>query len=161
MDERPQIETGQDQTNIYGYIYETDASKVREIIPAIRGFLQKHQLSEVLGTISFVQENPTVMNDEQLTTDAVDILNKHFGDSSVTLGHGQIPYFNDDFTYFQQEVSGVYFLLGGSNTEKGIVAMNHAPNFQVDEGCMAIGVERFATLLLERINKAGNKKSTN
>ena len=160
MDETPQVETGQDQTNIYGYIYETDASKVSEIIPAIRNFLQKHQLSEVLSTISFVQKNPTVINDEQLTTDAVAILSKHFGDSSVTLSHGQIPYFNDDFTYFQQEVSGVYFLLGGSNTEKGIVAMNHAPNFQVDEDCIAIGVERFATLLLERINEAGNKKAS-
>ncbi|WP_316822651.1 hypothetical protein [Pedobacter gandavensis] len=40
--------------------------------------------------------------------------------------YGQVPYFNDDFAYFQQKVPGVYFFLGGSNIEKRIVAMNHA-----------------------------------
>ena len=71
---------------------------------------------------------------------------------TVVMDYGQIPYFNDDFCYFQQKISGVYFLLGGSNLEKGIIAMNHAPNFRVDEECIKIGVKSFSSLILERTN---------
>lgn len=49
--------------------------------------------------------------------------------------------------------NGVYFLLGGSNVEKGISAMNHAPNFRVDEECIRVGVKSFASLILERANR--------
>ncbi|WP_407429524.1 hypothetical protein [Arcticibacter sp.] len=38
-------------------------------------------------------------------------------------------------------------LLGGSNTEKGIVAMNHAPHFNVDETCIRIAVRSFSSLI--------------
>ena len=68
------------------------------------------------------------------------------------MDYGQIPYFNDDFFYFQQKTPGVYFFLGGSNLEKGISAMNHAPNFGVDEECIKIGVKSFSLLMLERTN---------
>lgn len=63
-----------------------------------------------------------------------------YGDDLVMPDYGQVPFFNDDFCYFQQDIPGVYFLLGGSNVEKGIIAMNHAPNFKVDEECIKIGV---------------------
>jgi metal-dependent amidase/aminoacylase/carboxypeptidase family protein len=49
-------------------------------------------------------------------------------------------------------VPGVYFFLGGSNIEKGIVAMNHAPNFNVDEESIKIGVRSFSSLIMERLN---------
>jgi hypothetical protein len=35
--------------------------------------------------------------------------------------YGQVPYFNDDFAYFQQKTQGVYFLLGGSNFKKELL----------------------------------------
>ncbi len=65
--------------------------------------------------------------------------------------YGQVPYFNDDFAYFQQKTPGVYFFLGGSNFEKGVIAMNHAPDFEVDEACMKTGVESFASLIFKRL----------
>ena len=58
----------------------------------------------------------------------------------------------DDFAYFQEKIPGVYFFIGGSNFEKGIVSMPHAPNFAIDESMIRIGVEAFSTLLLQRIN---------
>ena len=87
-----------------------------------------------------------------MTSQATNILNGIYGNETVLIDYGQIPYFNDDFIYFQQKVPGVYFLLGGSNREKGIIAMNHTPNFGVDEECIKIGVEAFSSLILERTN---------
>ena len=74
-----------------------------------------------------------------------------YGDDLVMPDYGQVPFFNDDFCYFQQDIPGVYFLLGGSNVEKGIIAMNHATNFKVDEECIKIGVWCFSSLIVERL----------
>ncbi|MFP7655172.1 M20/M25/M40 family metallo-hydrolase [Chryseobacterium proteolyticum] len=62
-------------------------------------------------------------------------------------------FFNDDFAYFQQKIPGVYFLLGGSNFEKEMIAMNHSPNFQVDEESIRTGVKYFSSLIIERLYK--------
>ena len=63
--------------------------------------------------------------------------------------YGVIPGFNDDFAFFQKEIPGVYFILGGSNFEKGIVSMPHAHNFEVDESCIKTGTALFSSLLYE------------
>jgi metal-dependent amidase/aminoacylase/carboxypeptidase family protein len=101
--------------------------------------------------VSFVQENPTVNNDKRLTNIAITTLDNIYGKGFVISDYGQIPFFNDDFAYFQQKIPGVYFFLGGSNIAKEIVAMNHSPNFKVDEECIRIGVKSFSSLILERL----------
>ncbi|MCU0341899.1 MAG: amidohydrolase, partial [Spirosomaceae bacterium] len=61
------------------------------------------------------------------------------------------PFSNDDFAYFQQKVPGVYFFLGGSNFQKGLIAMIHAPNFGVEEESIRTGVKVFSSLLFEKL----------
>ncbi|SHG26927.1 M20 metallopeptidase family protein [Flavobacterium johnsoniae] len=131
-------------------IYETDASRVKNIIPAVEQVIKDNNLSSQLLSVSFIKENPTVLNHPDLTSNSVNTLENIYGKGFVTADYGQIPYFNDDFAYFQQKVPGVYFLLGGSNFEKGIIAMNHTPNFEVDEECIRAGVKVFSSLLFER-----------
>lgn len=122
------------------------------ILPKIEQIISNSEFKDKFIGVSYIMENPTVMNDERLTTETTNTLNTIYGDETVTPSYGQIPYFNDDFIYFQQKVPGVYFLLGGSNPEKGIIAMNHTPNFRVDETCIKFGVKSFSTLILERGN---------
>lgn len=131
-------------------IYETDASRVKNIIPAVEQVIKDNNLGSQLLSVSFIKENPTVLNHPDLTRNSVNTLENIYGKGFVTADYGQIPYFNDDFAYFQQKVPGVYFLLGGSNFEKGIIAMNHAPNFEVDEECIRSGVKTFSSLLFQR-----------
>jgi metal-dependent amidase/aminoacylase/carboxypeptidase family protein len=133
------------------YVYETDAQKIAEIIPTVGQVLTQQGLDKQLLRIKFVQDNPTVMNNEKLNTAAVQILQNAFGNGAVVPIFGQVPFSNDDFAYFQQKISGVYFFLGASNFEKGIIAMIHAPNFEVDEECIRVGVKSFSTLLLNRL----------
>ena len=152
MEENFIIEKDNDQLDIRAYIYETNKSNLPNILPKIEQIISKSVYKDKFISTSFIQENPTVLNDKRLTGNAMNTLRDIYGRESVVMDYGQIPYFNDDFFYFQEETSGVYFLLGGSNLEKGINAMNHAPNFRVDEECIRVGVKSFSSLILERAN---------
>jgi len=152
MDEHFKIYSKNNELFLDTYLYETNQSNLRKLIPKIKQLIRAEKYAEKLLSVSFVQENPTVVNDEKLTKEAIKAINKACGNHLIVRDYGQVPYFNDDFAYFQQKVSGVYFFLGGSNIKKGIVAMNHAPNFAVDEESIKIGVKSFSTLILERLN---------
>ncbi len=152
MEENFVIEEDNNQLIIKAFVYETNKSKLPNILPQIEQVINTSDFKDHFISMSYIQENPTVLNDEILTNKAIKILNDIYGNETVVLNYGQIPYFNDDFFYFQQKTPGVYFLLGGSNLEKGIVAMNHAPNFKVDEECINTGVKSFSSLILERTN---------
>lgn len=152
IDDHFTIYSENDKLYLETYLYETKQSNLQKIIPKIEQLIAKEQLNEKLFSVSFIQENPTVVNDERLTKSAVKTLNRIYGKDLLIPDYGQVPYFNDDFAYFQQKVPGVYFFLGGSNVEKGIVAMNHAPNFNVDEESIRIGVRSFSSLIVQRLD---------
>ncbi|WP_289645223.1 M20/M25/M40 family metallo-hydrolase [Maribacter aestuarii] len=150
IDEFFSTEEDSGQFKIIASAYETNKSNLPQILPKIEQIIHDSEFKDQFIATSYIQENPTVLNDERLTHKAENILNEIYGTETVVTGYGQVPYFNDDFIYFQQKTPGVYFLLGGSNLEKGIVAMNHAPNFNVDEECIRVGVKSFSSLILER-----------
>jgi metal-dependent amidase/aminoacylase/carboxypeptidase family protein len=131
-------------------LYETNAQKIPLIIPKIKKILAASKYASNLNAVSFIQENSTVNNDPKLTSKAIQTLDQIYGKDFVVKAYGQVPYFNDDFAFYQQKIPGVYFLFGGSNFEKGWIAMNHAPNFMVDESCLLNGVKYFSSLLVER-----------
>ena len=153
MDENFVLEEDNNQLYIKTNAYETNNINLSTILPKIEQIINNTKYKDKFISTSYIQENPTVLNDTQLTKEAVNTLANLFGSNSIKMDYGQIPYFNDDFVYFQQKIPGVYFLLGGSNLEKGIHAVNHAPNFRVDEECIKIGVKSFSSLILERLNK--------
>jgi metal-dependent amidase/aminoacylase/carboxypeptidase family protein len=132
-------------------VYETDKNKLQNITPAIKKIIESEGLSEKLVSVTFFKENPTINNDPKLTDIAIKTLDKMYGNGTVTVDYGQVPFSNDDFSYFQEKVPGVYFFLGGSNFEKGMIAMVHAPNFMVDEDCIRVGVKSFSSLIFERL----------
>jgi metal-dependent amidase/aminoacylase/carboxypeptidase family protein len=130
-------------------LYETNAGNLTGILTRIEQVIAASGHTSQLLAVSYVQENPTVLNDPILTAHAVDALNAAGAD--VRLAYGQVPFFNDDFAYFQQTIPGVYFFLGGSNAAKGLIAMNHAPDFQVDEESIRVGVRSFSSLISARL----------
>jgi metal-dependent amidase/aminoacylase/carboxypeptidase family protein len=136
-------------------LYETNAANLGSIIDRIKRAVVASGLARELLGVSFVQANPTVLNNETLTRDAVATL-QQLKDTRVVvkLSFGQAPFFNDDFAYFQQKIPGVLFFLGATNTAKGLIAMNHAPNFQADEESIRVGVNSFSALIFARLAKA-------
>lgn len=152
MDEKFAIHSKNNELILDAYLYETNASNLKNIIPKVKQVIETNNLKDKLLSISFTQENPTVINNKKLTSVAVKTLDAIYGKGFVVTDYGQVPYFNDDFAYFQQKIPGVYFFLGGSNFKKGIIAMNHAPNFTVDEECIKTGVRSFSSLIFEKAN---------
>jgi metal-dependent amidase/aminoacylase/carboxypeptidase family protein len=150
MDQNFKIYAKDKELFLEAYLYETNSSNLKNIIPKITQVIESSNYKDKLISVSFTQENPTIMNDKKLTGLAVKTLDTIYGKGFVSTDYGQFPFFNDDFAYFQQKIPGVYFFLGGSNIEKGFIAMNHAPNFRVDEECIKTGVESFSSLILER-----------
>ncbi|MFD0796890.1 M20 family metallopeptidase [Maribacter chungangensis] len=150
LEENFVVEQDSDQVRIKSYLYETNKSNLPKILPTIEQIINNSEINDHFVSTSYIQENQTVLNDEGLTAKAINSINKIYGLGAVSKSYGQLPYFNDDFFYFQQKIPGVYFLLGGSNSDKGFVAMNHAPNFRVDEECMKIAVQTFSSLIFER-----------
>lgn len=153
LEENYELEKVNNQLNIKSYAYCTNKKASQQILTQIEKTINTSEYKEQFISIDYIQENPTVLNDQYLVENAINTLTTIYGNHSITINYGQIPYFNDDFIYFQKKIPGVYFLLGGSNPKKGINAMNHAPNFKVDEECIKVGVRSFSTLLLERVNQ--------
>ena len=149
LDERYHIEEDSNQISIIAGVYETNKSNLLNILPKIEQIISESEHKDNFVSVSYIQENPTVLNHKSLTEKAIRKLTDIYGANAVVMSFGQIPYFNDDFIYFQQKTPGVYFLLGGSNLEKGFNALNHAPDFRVDEECIRIGVKLFSSLILE------------
>jgi metal-dependent amidase/aminoacylase/carboxypeptidase family protein len=133
-------------------LYETTAARLPQILGQIERTVADAGHAAQFIDVAFVQADPTVMNDPMLTEAAMRSLRATLGASQVALSHGQAPFFNDDFAYFQQRVPGVYFFLGGSNPAKQMVAMNHAPGFRVDEDSMRVAVKGFSALLVDRLS---------
>ncbi|KIO78889.1 amidohydrolase [Pedobacter lusitanus] len=153
VDQNFTISSKNDQLLLEAYLYETDSSRLKDIIPKIKQVIAASGYKDQLLSVSFIQENPTVINDKQLTGIATETLEHIYKKGIVTTAYGQIPFFNDDFAYFQQKIPGVFFFLGGSNFNKGMVAMNHSPGFEVDEESIRTGVKCFSSLILERLSK--------
>ncbi len=132
--------------------------RLDSFLPMVKSKIETSTHSKELLSVRFnLQEGlpvmETPMNDKELTYEAMKNIVDIYGKQSVIPLHGVAPLqFSDDFAYFQKTVPGVYFFLGGSNAEKGIIAMPHTPNFEVDEECIRTGVNYFSSMIVERIH---------
>jgi amidohydrolase len=57
----------------------------------------------------------------------------------------------EDFSFFQKEVPGLYFFLGGKPVGKPATS-HHTPDFYIDESGMKLGVKTFVQLTLDYLN---------
>ena len=138
--------------DFYGTFNETSQQRLGDIIRTLETKISASKYGKALASVAYLQEMPTVVNHPSLTKQAITTLQGVYGNTNIQQLYGQIPFFNDDFAYFQQKVPGVYFFVGGSNPEKGIVAMPHTPAFQVDESSILYAVQYFANLMMARNN---------
>ncbi|MEM8507343.1 MAG: M20/M25/M40 family metallo-hydrolase [Bacteroidota bacterium] len=132
--------------------YETDVTRLDTISKQITDSIMQSKYGELYIETSFTAARPTVINAPKLTQESLSIMKDMYGAEKVRPFFGQAPYFNEDFIYFQKEVPGVMFLLGASNKEKGINALPHTSEFEVDEEVIKIGVNYFSTFLTKKIN---------
>lgn len=91
--------------------------------------------------IRFVDMYPAVNNDGDLFTLALDAVGEDNADiiKPVMLA--------EDFSYYQKEIPGLFFMLGVRNEGKGLVHPLHSCYFNFNEEVMMKGIEVYARIL--------------
>lgn len=92
---------------------------------------------------------PVTYNDPPLTERMVPTLERVLGKENVVLG---LPTTTaEDFSYYQQQVPGLFFFLGVTpkDADPATVAPNHSPRFFADEGALVPGMRAMANLAVD------------
>ncbi|MFC3041674.1 M20 family metallopeptidase [Virgibacillus xinjiangensis] len=84
--------------------------------------------------MDYVRDCPSIWNDPEETKLVREKAVKLFGENAVNTEEPM--YGSEDFAFYQQEVPGVYFTVGGGNPEIDAVYPHHHPKFKVDERAM-------------------------
>jgi amidohydrolase len=99
------------------------------------------ELSSCRVEVVFRDMYPAVINDVQLTQDAMVQLSQHL-DMEVMEPH----MLAEDFSYYQKAVPGLFFFLGTEDASKGHIHPLHHACFNFDESILVTGLESFAIL---------------
>jgi amidohydrolase len=91
---------------------------------------------------------PVTTNDPALTEKMAPTLQRVAGPGKAIVG--PLTGTAEDFSYFQQEVPGLFFFLGVTPPGKeGNAAQNHSPLFFADEAALPVGVRALAQLTVD------------
>lgn len=146
------IEQIDNQISISTYISSSNENKMDSILSVLKERIKASKYAKNLVCVAYSSEYPIISNNKELTNKTTSSLSNLYGNQRINSIYGVIPDGrSDDFAYFQKRIPSVYFLLGGSNFEKGIISMPHSPNFTVDESCIKTGVKFFSSMIIERL----------
>lgn len=97
-------------------------------------------------------------NEPKLVAATLPTLKRLVGEANVISPQPQMG--AEDFSYFQRVTPGFFYFLGVGNKSKGITAMIHTAEFDVDEESLVIGVRVMANVLLDYLDRQ-SKAATN
>ncbi|WP_372920225.1 M20/M25/M40 family metallo-hydrolase, partial [Salegentibacter sp.] len=119
--------------------------RMREMVPTI---------AEAYGgeaTIEIQNNTAITYNDPELTKQMLPTLEKVAGKNHVELVKATTG--GEDFSYFQEEVPGFYFFLGGKPLDATESAPHHTPDFFIDESGMLLGVKTMSQIAIDYLNQ--------
>jgi len=119
--------------------------RMKEMVPAIAAAYRAE------ATIEIERGYPVTYNDPGLTAQMLPSLEKAAGKGRVF----EIKAITgaEDFSFFAQEVPGLYFFLGGKALNDNSPAPHHTPDFRIDESGMILGVKAFIHLTLDYLGE--------
>jgi amidohydrolase len=99
---------------------------------------------------------PTV-NDTAITREALPALERVYGHSGVLEVVPQMG--AEDFAWYAASIPGLYLKMGMRNEARGITAMVHTEDFDIDESVLPMGVRAMATVLWNHLAQGGRSAS--
>ncbi len=118
--------------------------RMKEMVPAIAAAYG--------GEASIEIQNFTAItyNDPELTNKMLPTLKEVAGAENVKLRKATTG--GEDFSFFQEEIPGLYFFLGGMPVD-GEPTRHHTPEFFVDDSGLLLGVKTMTQLALDYLNE--------
>jgi amidohydrolase len=101
--------------------------------------------------LKFGHGNPLTFNDPKLAEEIAPTLRRVVGAANVFQDKPSMG--AEDFSFFQKEIPGFYFLLGVANKARGITALIHTAEFDVDEESLVVGVKAMANVLVDFLER--------
>jgi amidohydrolase len=136
-----------DQVTLEGTLRTLDAGVRRDMKERIQrtvtGVAATHGLTAALRWVG--EGNLATMNDAALTRASVPSLQRVYGAARTREVLPQMG--AEDFAALADRVPGLYIKMGVRNEAKGITAMIHTEDFDVDERVLPLGVKAMSTLV--------------
>ncbi|WP_047982666.1 M20 metallopeptidase family protein [Ornithinibacillus contaminans] len=136
-----------DTATIKGTVRTYD-EEARSIIEAAMEQVTKATCAANGASVDFeyVKDCPSIYNDPDETKRVAEIGARLFGKENLITG---IPMAgSEDFSYYQKEIPGVYFTVGGKNAAIGADYPHHHPKFNIDERAIVNIGKMFVSLVL-------------
>ena len=102
------------------------------------------------ATINWQSNTVITYNDLALTQQMLPSLEAAAGKENVSLVKATTG--GEDFSYYQEEIPGLYFFLGGMTPGNTEAFPHHTPDFKIDDRGMLLGVKSFCHLALDYLN---------
>ena len=126
---------------------EGERTKIRQRVKDIATHYA--EASGATAVVEFGLGYPVTRNDPTLTSRMVPTLQRVAGEAQVKVG--ALTGTAEDFSYFGQDVPGLFFFLGvtPSSQDPTRAALNHSPLFFADESALPVGVRAMTHLTLD------------
>jgi amidohydrolase len=143
-----------EEVKMMGTIRSLDEEMRLQIHEKIK--LTATKIAESAGATAEVKirkQYPVTFNHPELTMQSIASLEAAAGKGNVVLTKAVTG--AEDFSFYQKEVKGLFFFLGGMSKDKkpNEVAPHHTPDFVIDESGLALGVKAFCYLTLDYMDK--------
>ncbi|MGE3274868.1 MAG: amidohydrolase [Vicinamibacterales bacterium] len=139
-----------DKVEMEGTVRAFSEEVRRDIHRRIREIATKYaEAAGATATVEFGLGYPVTVNDPELTAEMVPTLRRVAGADNVSVG--PLTGTAEDFSFFQQQVPGMFFFLGVTPRDKDVAtaAMNHSPLFFADESALPVGVRALSNLAID------------
>lgn len=103
------------------------------------------------ATIEITENTDITYNDPELVEKMLPSLREVAGEANVQTQKAITG--AEDFSYFQREVPGFFFFLGGMTPGSTESYPHHTPDFQIDESGLLLGVRALTELSLDYLNQ--------
>ena len=103
------------------------------------------------ATIEIKSNTDITFNNPELVTQMLPTLNRVAGKENVQIQKAVTG--GEDFSYFQNEVPGFFFFLGGMTPGNTASFPHHTPDFSIDENGMILGVKALTEMSLDFLPK--------
>jgi len=126
--------------------------KMRELIIRRMNEMARDIAKAYGGTATIEWQSNTVItfNDLALTKQMVPSFIAAAGKENVHVVKATTG--GEDFSYFQEEVPGVYFFLGGMTPGNKESFPHHTPDFKIDDSSMLLGIKTFCEMTIDYLN---------